>query len=274
MDWKATGGKVAHIGLGVFLLGVIGSGRYNTMSQTALPLNQPVETLGYTLTYTGYSPTSDNKYSFHVDVERDGKSFTLSPVMFDGGQQGMMRNPDIASFLTRDFYISPLSLQEPESDPTGQAETFTIEKGKSVSVGQCLATFVKFDMSAHDQSAMSGTASGEMTVGSVLEVSDGAKRETITPAVVYSMGGRPTYRPSQSKLLDATVQLVSMNVGGMGTTPSTVTIGVHRDGSIQPKTEALIVEASVKPLIGLVWAGTIVMFGGLFLATMKRLGEE
>ena len=91
--------------------------------------------------------------------------------------------------------------------------------------------------------------------------------------MVYGMDGRPTYKPSQSKLMNATVQLVSMNVGGMGENPSSVTIGVHHSGEVKQQTDALIVEASIKPFIGLVWAGTLVMFIGFFFAMMKRLQE-
>jgi len=274
LDIRAIGGKLAHIGLAVFLLGVIASGKFNTTKQTTLPLNQAVEALGHTLTYTGYAPTTDNKYAFHVNVEKNGAPFTLSPVMFDGGQQGMMRNPDIKSFLTSDFYISPISLEQPEPNPAEHGDTYTIEKGKTIALGQYKATFVKFDMNSHNQDAMAGGGGSDMAVGSVLEVTDGKTKEVVTPVTVYGSDGRPTYKPSQSKLLNATVQLVSMNVGGMGSNPSSVTIDVRHGTEGQQHADALIVEASIKPFIGLVWAGTLVMFIGFFVAMMKRLREE
>jgi cytochrome c-type biogenesis protein CcmF len=272
-DLRAIGGKLAHIGLAVFLLGVIASGKYNTTKQTTLPLNQPVEALGHTLTYTGYAPTPDDKYAFHVNVEKNGAPFTLSPVMFDGGQQGMMRNPDIKSFLTSDFYISPISLEQPEPNTGDHGNTYTIEKGKTITLGQYKATFVKFDMNSHSQDAMTGGGAGDMAVGSVLEVTDGKTKETVTPMMMYSVDGRPTYKPSQSQLMNATVQLVSMNIGGMGPDPSSVTIDVRHAGEGRQSVDALIVEASIKPFIGLVWAGTLVMFVGFFVAMMKRLQE-
>jgi cytochrome c-type biogenesis protein CcmF len=106
-----------------------------------------------------------------------------------------------------------------------------------------------------------------MAVGSVLEVTDGKTKEIVTPMTVYGADGQQSSRPSESKLLNATVQLVSMNVGGIGgANASTVTIGVYR--------EALVVDASVKPFIGLVWVGTIVMFFGVILATKRRLQES
>jgi len=267
----AIGGKIAHVGLGVFLVGVIASGRYNSTRQTSLVLGQPAQVLGYTLTYTGYDPTPDNKYAFHVEVEKDGSTFVLSPLMFDGGQQGTMRNPDMASFLTRDFYVSPMSLQN--VGPAGDGETYTIEKGKSVSVGAFTTTFVEFDMNSHDQNTMAGGGQGGMAVGSILEVSDGKTKERLTPSVAYAPGGETTHKTSESRLLGATVRLVSMKVGGMGTDPSTVTISVRHPDELQRTSEALVVEVSVKPFIVLVWTGSLVMFAGFLLAMFKRLPE-
>ena len=113
-----------------------------------------------------------------------------------------------------------------------------------------------------------------MSVGSVVELTDGKRKETITPVTIYSPDGRQTFKPSQSKLLNATVQLVSMNVGGMGSNASAITIDVRRDGTTTVGKEALVVEVSTKPLIGLVWAGSLIMFLGFTLATMKRLQES
>ena len=121
---------------------------------------------------------------------------------------------------------------------------------------------------------MTNSTPGDMTVGSVLELSDGKTNETVTPVVVYNPAGRPVYKSSQSRLMGATIQLVSMNVGGVGQDPSSVTIAVHRENETQGQNEALVVEASVKPLIGLVWAGTAVMFVGCILAMLKRLRES
>ena len=270
-DVKAIGGKVAHIGLALFFLGVIASGKYNTTRHVSLELNHPQQVLDHTLTYVGYTPTTDGKYAFNVNVESDGRTFRLSPLMFDAGQQGIMRNPDIASFLTSDFYLSPVSLEEPIAEHAGSGQRYTIEKGKAISLGDYKATFVRFDMSSHDEGGtMSG---GGMTVGSVLELTDGHRKETITPVTVYGPDGRQTFKPSESRLLGATVQLVSMNVGGMGTSASAITIDVRRDGEVTPGNESLVVEVSTKPLIGLVWAGSIVMFLGFGLAAFKRLQE-
>jgi cytochrome c-type biogenesis protein CcmF len=120
-DPRFLGGKLAHAGVAIFLLGMIASGRFESRAHVTLPLNRPREALGHTLTYTGFAPTADGKFKFHVRVEGDGESFTLAPVMFPGGEQGVMRNPDIATFFTRDFYLSPVGLEAAQAAADGEA---------------------------------------------------------------------------------------------------------------------------------------------------------
>lgn len=270
---RVLGGKLAHIGLALFLIGVITTGKYSSTSHVELPYQLPKEVLGYSVTYVGYTPTEDGKFAFHVNVERDGRTFRMSPVMFDGGRQGIMRNPDIASFLTKDFYISPVSLDQPhaEADREHSMETYTIQKGGTVSIGDVKAKFVGFEMDQHGGDAVAGSHEG-MTVGSVLELTNGLSRETVTPVAFYSMAGQPEYRPQQSQLIGATIQLVSMNVG-MNGGASTVTVGVNRGDSHVHQPETLVVEASIKPFVNLLWAGTAVMLVGFVLSVIRRTKE-
>jgi cytochrome c-type biogenesis protein CcmF len=272
INYREVGGKFAHIGIAIFFLGVIGSGKYSETQHVTLPLDSPQQALGYELTYTGYEPTSDGKFAFHVRAEKDGREFRLSPVMFDAGRQGIMRNPDIASFMTRDVYISPVSLNQSTAragDAQG-ADTYTLRKGQAVSIGGIETKFVRFDMDPHGMESMMSAGSG-MAIGSVLEISNGRERETVTPVAVYNGNGASSYRPMESKLMKANVQLVSMNVG-MGSGESTVTVHVHREDHAATS-EALVVEASVKPLIGLVWGGTVVMMVGFVISILKRSKE-
>jgi cytochrome c-type biogenesis protein CcmF len=273
-DARALGGKVAHLGFAVMLFGIIATGKFSSTEHIELQRNIPQEVLGYRLTYTGYEPTHDNKVAFNVIAEKDGKQFRLAPVMFEAKEQGVMRNPDIASFLTRDLYLSPVSLQEPDAHAAHQHETYTIPKGESISLGGVKARFVRFDMDAHTNETMMNGGRG-MAIGSVLELTNGSTNETIVPAVFYSAQGEPTYTSQPSKLINGNVQLVSMNVGNAGT-PSTVTVQVHRSskGTSNPLPETLVVEASIKPYIALLWVGTVIMFSGFILATYKRAKEE
>jgi cytochrome c-type biogenesis protein CcmF len=134
------------------------------------------------------------------------------------------------------------------------------------------ATFVKFDMNAHSTDAMT-KGDGGMAIGSVLELTNGSTKEIVTPVAHYGANGEPTYTPSQSKLVNGNIQLVSMNVGMGKENPSTITVKVQRANASAPAPEALVVEASIKPYINLLWGGTVVMIAGFILAMFKRSKE-
>jgi len=267
-DPRFLGGKFAHAGIALFFIGVIASGRFATKEHVALPLHSPREVLGHTLTYTGYAPAGDGKFAFSVKVEGKGESFTLAPVMFNAGEQGTMRNPDIASFVTRDYYVSPISLEEGEVASAG--ETYTIEKGATVLMGNVKARFVKFDMDGHALQGMN--AGGGMAIGSVLELSEGARKETVVPVVVNGDGRREA-KASPSRLMNASLMLVGMHVS-TGESPSSVTVQVQRPEAAPGRPETLVIEASIKPFISLVWGGTLLMMGGFVLAILKRSKES
>ena len=266
---QALGGKFAHLGIAVMFLGIIATGKYSKTEHLSLAVNTPQQAFGYTLTYTGYNPTHDGKFAFNVSAEKDGQKFSLAPVMFQAGEQGLMRNPDIASFLTRDIYVSPVSLDQAEKHEAD--ETYTIPKGETVLMGSVKATFVKFDMNAHGTDAMTSGQQG-MAIGSVLTLSEGKNSETITPLAHYGADGTPTYTPTASKLVGGSVKLVSMNVG-MGEGVSTVTVNVQRSHALTQQSETLVVEASIKPYISLLWGGTVLMLIGFVFAIVKRSTE-
>ncbi len=268
---RFLGGKLAHAGIALFLLGVIATGKYAPMERLVLPLNMPQQALGHMLTYTGYTEQPDGKVAFHVAVEQGGSSFTLSPVMFEAGQQGLMKNPDIASSLLRDFYVSPISFEQHQADAAG-GDTYTIRKGQTVDIGDAQATFVSFDMGAHGKDAMA-SGEGEMSIGSVLEIKSASTREKVVALAHYRSNAAPRYEPVRSEVLGATIQMVGMNVG-MQPTESSITVAVNRPGGAGPQPDVLVVEASMKPFINLLWGGTLVMLAGFALAIVKRSKEE
>jgi len=266
-DPRLMGGKIAHIGLAIFFLGVLASGKYSEKQHLALSIDTPQQAFGYTLTYTGNRPIGGNKFAFNVKVEKGGTRFDLSPVMFQSGEQGLMRTPDIKSFLSSDLYVSPVSLEQGTGAEEQHGEMVSIKKGETVSLGDVKATFVRFDMGSQGTSA-----GGEMKVGSVLELSSARGNETVTPTALYNQQNPPTYEPVASKLLGANIQLVSMNVD-MGSRQSTVTVEVLRPTAMTTPREVLEVEASVKPFIDLVWFGTILLFIGIIISMLRRKQE-
>jgi cytochrome c-type biogenesis protein CcmF len=210
----------------------------------------------------------DEKYAFNVRAQKGTETFVLSPVMFDAGEQGIMRNPDIAAAFTRDFYFSPVSLEPPKEGMPVQE--FSLEKGSAVETDGVKITFKDFVKGNHGGSSMMGGAQG-MSVAALLHISKGPEQETLQPALSFA-GAEPTHTAVPSKLLGGTVQLVTMDVS-MGDKPSSIQIGVQRAGAAPPEPDVLVGEASEKPFVSLLWGGTLLMMLGFGLAVTKRWRE-
>lgn len=273
-NFKLLGGPIAHLGLALLLLGIIGSGRYGEKQTTTLPLNTTKEIFGYRLTYAGAQLTNDGKWKFVVNVEQEGQPFKLEPVMFESKyNNSIMKNPDYASFLTRDFYIEPVSLEQAAGHPHAHS-TFDLTKGVPVEIEGMRVTFLRFDMGGHGaQGMMSG---GGFTVGAVLEVNRNGKAELVTPVTVYEDGQQS--QPQTAMLKDGIIgfQLLAMNID-MDSKTSQIQINVvglkEGSSSTQPP-EALVVEASLKPFMSLVWIAALLVLVGVTLAMNRRREES
>lgn len=265
VDWKTTGGPLAHAGLAVLFLGIVGSGFYSEQKTVSLPLGQATEVLGYTLTYAGNQVKPDGKYEFLVKAQHGTSSFETRPVMFSSEyNQSVMRNPDYVSFLTRDFYVEPVSVEQ--AQPASGGQLVHLAKGQSTTVDGRTITFERFDMQAHNQDA---DVAGGMSIGAVLTVKQGKSSKSMTAMSMFVNGEARKVTPVA---VDATTELrlVGMNVGGPSGT--TVILEIASPGAVRQegRPELLVVEASVKPFIGLVWIGTVICLAGVILAIIRR----
>ena len=186
----------------------------------------------------------------------------------------LMRNPDYAAFLTRDFYIEPVSLEEgaPVS-PTGGGLALEIKKGESKVVGDVTVKFVRFDM--NHTGMESAVGNDGFTIGAVLEVKRGNTTEQIVPVSVFK--GTEIAQRREAKSKDGTLgfQLMSMTVdspaGGKGSTIELNVTGLGGPAPAAQRSEILVIEASVKPFMSLVWTGALLMILGLGISLMAKL---
>ena len=270
---RYTGGTISHIGLALLFLGIIGSGRYGEKQTASLPLNGPKEVLGHQLTYTGSKQMQDGKWSYSVRVAKDGSQFTLEPVMFQSDyNNSLMRNPDYAAFLTRDFYIEPVSLEEVAS-PIGTAgggSTLQLKKGESQSLGDATVTFLRFDTNHKGMEATMGA--GSFPVGAVLQVKRGSRTEEVIPLTVYRGAEKPDIRKVTTRDGAVGFELIAMNIGTQSI-PSTIELDITGSAVPAPpvmKSQLLVVEASVKPFMSVVWTGAVFILLGLIVSLTTK----
>ncbi len=112
-NWKAAGGYLAHVGIGLAIVGILTSTAYSVEKTVVLPRGQEVKALGYGFTFMGIRPVEQGrKDAYDVALRTSGGSYVMSPTMFFSDMnRGMMKKPAIQSFLARDVYISPIAFR-------------------------------------------------------------------------------------------------------------------------------------------------------------------
>ncbi len=253
---KYSGGYLAHVGLALMLVGILTSSTLDHSHVLSLKDNETGEALGYTFTYLG-SGTSDEKEAYKLKVERGSSSFTAAPRMYYAGEEPdarLMREPYIARGLFSDLYISPL--EERQEKP---GTTLTLVEGDNLRTMGYDIRFQEFYMESHEQA-------GKINVGAVLEIEKDGNREEITPAML--MEGTDTEHIPQDlpggesqvflEAIDADQKMVMLRV-------------VEKDAP--PPETMFIMEVSNKPLISVLFFGSVILMVGTLLACWRRFSD-
>jgi cytochrome c-type biogenesis protein CcmF len=272
-----AGAYIAHIGLALVFLGIISSSRYSKEENVSLELNKPtpVPELGYTFTYTGATPfedpnnKTDTKYHFNVLVEKDGKEMNMQPIMyFSEFSNGVMKNPDIANFPTKDLYLSPMGLEQPSE--FAESDLHEMKKGEELQVGEMKVQFIDFDFGGMEKGGEE-MQSGNFTIGATLKVSDGKYTETISPKLKYT-DSNPEYAPAMMTG-NANYEFFFTKMNAQGNSSAIIAIVNKRNTQKkegQVSEETLVITASVKPFINVLWIGTVTLVLGFAVSIYRR----
>ena len=269
---KFVGGSIAHVGIAIMCLGFVTSARYDSKATLALPKGKTTESMGYQLTYVGYNALDNERYAFNVEVHHGGVTKTVAPVMrFNSQDNSTIRHPDVINFLSRDFYVAPVSVETGEEAPVSH----TLVLGKPVSIGDLTVTFNQFEFTDEHRTAM---AEGkDFFINADLSVKDGRNVRKLqlrmkngpagaefVPEVYTSYDGK-TYQFAMTQMMPSQEDPAQSAVA--------VDVVLPHDTSAPQKEETLIVEASIKPMINLVWAGTVTLVVGFLLTIIRRVAE-
>lgn len=274
---KYAGGSIAHIGLAVMFLGFVSSEKYDSKQTLSLVQGVPMDALGYTLTYTGHRPIDNEKFAFEIKVEKKGEERqVIAPIMyFSSYTNGLMRNPDIANFVTHDFYIAPVALEQKESASSGKGEKATLRKGETKRMGELEISFVDFVFPLIERA--STLASREMQVGARLRVKENGQAPVEVIPSRMIVDGEEKDSPGQYKSRYL-FTIADMKADRESPANSYVTISVvdvqnPADAPEEAGGDVFIVEASIKPFINLVWSGVLILLLGFIITIVRRAQE-
>ncbi len=268
-NMKMLGAYVAHIGIALFILGVIGSASFSEEVDVDLVKNETKSAFGFDMTFTGYSPIENNtKYAFNINLKNGSSDYSVAPVMYISDfNNGLMREPDILSLLTKDIYISPLGYDEGKGE-NSEGQSFSLELGSQSNFGDATISyqsFIKPDMSAM-------TTGGSIRMGAVITVQKDGK--TYTDSTVMQ-GNTGNFDFVAAQFNDANLKVQVQKIDPITKQAVFIVSNIVEQTQVttQPK-EVLTVTASIKPFISFVWIGVLVMFIGFFVSVARRLKES
>ena len=190
-NWSAAGGYMAHIGMGLALLGIIASTVFSQEKTVVLPQDEEVLALGYGFSYMGNRLVEGGRKSaYDVTLRTADGVHIVSPTMyFSDFNAGMMKKPDIESFWNRDVYIAPIAHAV---DPVEERVTmpFMLQKDEPVRITDKTFTLLGVETASsdhgHEGHGGHNHPATDMTASIRVEHADGST-ETVQP-VLRSMG--------------------------------------------------------------------------------------
>ena len=270
---KNLGGYISHIGIALFILGIVGSGAYSDEVNVDLVKNKPSQAFGYEMTFTGYTPIENNtKYAFNVSMKKGDNTYTVSPIMYMSEyNNSLMREPAILNLFSKDIYLAPLGYDEGKNTGTEpHTEVIKFQKGVTTEYQGSKITFDKFNMSPETMQLMQEEK--DFQIGAVLTLEANGKKE-VFELLRKSVSGEAVFTEYISEnsglklqLASLTAELIEVSISPLNDT--------HDHSMDKPKEEMLTVTAAIKPYISLVWIGVIVMVLGFFVAVARRLKES
>jgi cytochrome c-type biogenesis protein CcmF len=276
INYLLTGGQIAHIGVGIFLIGVLLSGNFSKEQEITLPKGKEIKALNHSFMFTGYNSIDNGeKYSFNVEIKDGNKVINAAPVMFISAyNNSLMREPDILPGLAKDIYISPLGYDENGTDtgagsgPENQ-KNIVLKKGESFKFNDAKITFIKFLMPDNAMKDMMNGNTFEM--GAELNVNYNGMDYSIEPAIRYSNNKKDiiskTFKPANLKF-----ELLQLDAAG-SINLNVSSINKSDISSAKPQ-QVLTIEASIKQNMNLVWIGVIFITAGLLVAAFRRRREN
>lgn len=300
---KMLGASLAHIGVAVLFIGIIASTHYDKHVTLELKQNQPQKAFGYELTYTGTRQVDGGKTAYDVAVQSGQSKFNAPLIMYPSAYNGgaILRHPYIFSLvnydafthprllafiatnmLTRDLYLSPEGFEnEGESGlkASKYGIVFDLNMNEPKTVGKYTFTFTGFQVPPDERDAMIEGKSFEL--GSIVKLTakDG-ETQTIVPSNEIVPSGESTLHSVTTKSgdtftvadvhVDNKTKQASIELAYMPAkhSPDVALLKQAEEGP-QDSQQLLVLEATIKPFINLVWGGVIIMVIG-FIVTWRR----
>jgi cytochrome c-type biogenesis protein CcmF len=283
---KLSGGSIAHVGFGLFLIGIlISSSKKEILSWNTsgifVPLGEgskekPGENLtlvkGLPTTMSNYNVTYESDsmhpekplwyYKIHFKSKTGNDQFTLMPNAFVNykGNQGLMANPDAKHYWDHDIFTYITSLPDPEKNKdTSSFKPETLKKGDTSFYSN--GFYVLEDLITKDNIPTGGLAPTDKVFMATIKVYSKNKTSYISKPFLIDKTGN--FFPVQDTVTSENLIFQLDKVNG-----DKAELGVKESNSLL---KYITLKAYKFPFINLVWAGVIIMVTGIIISIVRRV---
>ncbi|MDW8289141.1 MAG: cytochrome c biogenesis protein CcsA [Armatimonadota bacterium] len=263
------GGYLVHIGVGLLILGAAASMFYERKAQAVITNGVSAEMFGYRVSYVGMTHHhgefgKGNAVRLKFESLNGGKSFEARPVYYfdmHTGQPRRVAGPEVVKHPLYDLYVAI------GSDGAGVIErvedrgrALILKPGETGKLDDYTVHFKKFEVEGE-------MGHQHMHIGAVLDVEYKGKKYQLVPKAGLDGSTQPAKLPGGGEVvlhtdeINATERQITLRFVGMPGQKS------------MPDHVLVPVEVKQKPLINLVWLGTIVMTAGGIIAMRRRFAE-
>ncbi len=203
----------------------------------------------------------ENTYFEVVYAKNSGEEFTLYPRVQNNKTMGIVYSPDIDRRLTADLYTHVRTFPDPEQEPTwSETEFASLQIGETFFINDYAARFLRMEPTRELQGVELGP--DDIAVKAIIEIQGEVEDYIAEP--LYIIKDRMAAKiPFVVNDLASKIFIESINPE-----ENSFTFGLN-----QTQKDWIIIEAVEKPLINILWVGTLLMVIGFVIAIVRRYGE-
>ncbi len=129
------GGYLAHVGLGLLVVGIVASSMYGSDELLQLEQGRPQEAMGYQVRFVGWQESPGEWPALRLELTRGDETLISLPGLFaDPQDRSTIATPDVRRYLTHDLYISA----EGYEAAADEAELILVQGGLAAAAGYSL----------------------------------------------------------------------------------------------------------------------------------------
>ena len=205
----------------------------------------------------------ENTY-FKVNYRKNGKTeFTLFPRGQVNPSMGLIASPDIKSFVDRDLYTHISSMPDPQEETEwNELEPQTVTVGERFFISDYVSVLESIERVYE----VEDVPLGEQDIAVKARVKIFGKTEDYVAEPVYVI-----------RMEDKTAGIVPEEIYDLGVRISLTKINPEQEtfefGISQTQKDYVILKAMEKPLINVLWTGTLMLVLGFVIAIIRRYTE-